>query len=195
MHNFQSSIQSILANEESRQRAKNYVLNMRSKKGQLSPYSMQGDQRNKIVFSNTNYDGFYDSKRKNNYEIKESIYRSNHNSQKEIVTVKQKNINDKQYFYNYGVNTPDKVIRVNKISKNYEENISSTRDPTYIGKNNPKNDSNMNRINSSRGVLNKNANNNNNLNMFRNANTNYPLNSISMLTTKRNNTRRIILII
>ena len=66
MHNFQSSIQSILANEESRQRAKNYVLNMRSKKGQLSPYSMQGDQRNKIVFSNTNYDGFYDSKRKNN---------------------------------------------------------------------------------------------------------------------------------
>ena len=32
MHNFQSSIQSILANEESRQRAKNYVLNMRSKK-------------------------------------------------------------------------------------------------------------------------------------------------------------------
>jgi hypothetical protein len=150
---------------------------MRSKKGQLSPYSMQGDQRNKIVFSNTNYDGFYDSKRKNNYEVKESINRSNHNSQKEIVTVKQKNINDKQYFYNYGVNTPDKVIRVNKISKNYEENISSTRDPTYIGKSNPKNDFNMNRINSSRGVLNKNANNNNNLNMFRNANTNYPLNS------------------
>ena len=168
---------------------------MRSKKGQLSPYSMQGDQRNKIIFPNTNYDGFYDSKRKNNYEVKESIYRSNHNSQKEIVTVKQKNINDKQYFYNYGVNTPDKVIRVNKISKNYEENLYSTRDPTYIGKSNPKNDFNMNRINSSRGVLNKNANNNNNLNMFRNANTNYPLNSISMLTTKRNNTRRIILII
>ena len=176
MHNFQSSIQSILANEESRQRAKNYVLNMRSKKGPLSPYSMQGDQR-KIIFSNTNYDGFYDPKRKNNYEIKENIYRSSNNSKKEIVAVKQKNMNDKQYYYNnYGVNTPDKVIRVNKITKNYEENINSTRDP-YIGKTNPKNDSNMNRINSSRGAFNKNANNNNSLNMFRNANTNYPLNS------------------
>ena len=107
MNNFQSSIQSILANEESRQRAKNYVLNMRSKKGQFSPYPIQSEPRNKNIYSNTNYDGFYDPKKKNNYEIKESIFRTNNHSTKEIVAVKQKNINDKQYYYNnFGNITP-----------------------------------------------------------------------------------------
>ena len=81
--NFQSSIQSILANEETRQKAKNYVLQMRNRQGQNSPSHFHNDYlRNKnISLSKTNYEGFYNTKQKRNLdEILQSNNRNNSNT-------------------------------------------------------------------------------------------------------------------
>ena len=193
--NFQSSIQSILANEETRQKAKNYVLQMRNRQIQNSPSKFPNDNlRNKdITFSKTNYDGFYDLRQRKNYGDMlqdNSNHKNNNYTGREMnrdVIYKQKvpypeinnyiNINEHV--------TPDKVIRVNKISK-YNDEI-----PSYSpseGNNNIyfKSNLGMNR-NRSKGVFNYNNKNNikqlnninlnNNTNLLRNAKTNYPLNN------------------
>ena len=71
IENFQSSIQNIFSNEENRQKAMKYVINMRNKRGNLSPYDMneglRSDKNNNIninninIFSKTINDGFYDT--------------------------------------------------------------------------------------------------------------------------------------
>ena len=47
IENFQSSIQNIFSNEENRQRAMKYVINMRSRRGNLSPYEYNEERNNK----------------------------------------------------------------------------------------------------------------------------------------------------
>ena len=71
IENFQTSIQNIFSNEEKRQKAMKYVINMRSKKGNLSPFELGENKRNSKnnnininninIFSKTINDGFYDS--------------------------------------------------------------------------------------------------------------------------------------
>ena len=192
--NFQSSVQSILGNEESRLKAKNFVLNMRSKRNNLSPYSIQNEYtKDRSTFSNTYYDKFYNPIQKSTYELpQDNVYR-NSNSRKEIIFKP----NDIQYSLNYDYGSSvNNVIKVNKTNKYYDDNSNtnlnqkqnSSRGPLYFYKNNLKNEPSMNR-NSSRGVFNVNNNNVSNANNFsnnnsnsnsttilRNANTNYPLN-------------------
>ena len=74
--NFQSSVQSILGNEEKRQKAKNFVLTMRSKRNNFSPNSIQNDyNKDSATFSNTYYEKFYNPIQKNNYEFSYSSNR------------------------------------------------------------------------------------------------------------------------
>ena len=74
--NFQSNIQRILANEESRQKAKNYVLKMRNKK--LSPNNKSEHHKKKtMVLSKTNYDGFYNIKQ--NRKLGDILQEKNNN--------------------------------------------------------------------------------------------------------------------
>ena len=196
--NFQSSIQNILANEETLQKAKNFVLQMRNKQGQNSPISFHNDYlRNKnINLSKTNYNRFYDTNHNKNLDdifqdknYNNRNFRNNSNTSrdnKREVLYKQKisypefnnyiNINDQ--------NIPDKVIRVNKIDKCYEEKPSIS--PNKNNNNNNiyfKSNLGINR-NHSRGVFNynnlkmNNINNiSNNVNKYKSSNTNYPLSS------------------
>jgi hypothetical protein len=180
--NFQSSVQSILGNEEKRQKAKNFVLTMRSKRNNFSPNSIQNDyNKDSATFSNTYYDKFYNPIQKSNYELpKENIYRNN-NSRKEKIYKP----NDILYSLNYDYGSSmNNVIKVNKANKYYDENPNpiSSRGPSNIYKNYLKNEPNMNR-NNSRGVFNLNNVNNgkifsnsNSTTILRNSNTNYPLN-------------------
>ena len=94
IENFQSSIQNIFSNEENRQRAMKYVINMRSRRGNLSPYEYNEERNNKNnnnininninIFSKTINDGFYDSTKNNKKnEIEREInnneiYRTNY---------------------------------------------------------------------------------------------------------------------
>lgn len=138
--NFQSSVQSILGNEEKRQKAKNYVLSMRSKRSNLSPYSIQNDYtKDKSTFSNTYYDKFYNPMQKSNYELPQDIIYKNKNSRKEIIFKP----NDIQYSLNYDYGSSmNNAIKVNKANKYYDENPNqnqnSSRGPSYIYKNNSK---------------------------------------------------------
>ena len=64
MPNFQSSIQSIFSNYEKRQKAKNYVMNLRNKTNLQSPYKIEDDYISKSKnqdFQSSNYGGFYDN--------------------------------------------------------------------------------------------------------------------------------------
>ena len=193
--NFQSSIQSILANEETRQKAKNYVLQMRNRQGQNSPSKFPNDfQRNKdINFSNTNYDGFYDIRQRKNYGDmlqENSNYKNNNYIGREMKTevmLKQKvpypRINNYISINEHG--TPDKIIRVNKLNKYNDEitsyNPSEGNNNIYfksnlgMNKNHSKGVFNYNNMNNIKKLNNININNNPNL--VRNANTNYPLNN------------------
>ncbi len=196
--NFQSSIQSILANEETRQKAKNYVLQMRCRQGQnSSPSKLSTDslKSKNANFSKTNYDGFYDMKHRknasailqdNNYKFNYSnnYIRNNSNSGREIkkeILLKEKT-SYPEFNNHMNINvqtTPDKVIRVNKIHKYYEEIPSFS--PGESNNIYYKNNIGMNR-NHSRGVFNYNNNlkeNNNisNMKKFKSSNTNYPLNN------------------
>ena len=133
--NFQSSIQSILANEETRQKAKNYVLQMRNRQGQNSPSKFPNDiLRNKdITFSKTNYEGFYDIRQTKNYG---DILQNNSNSKNNNYTGREMKRNvifkekvpypENNNYININEHvTPDKFIKVNKLNK-YNDEI-----PTY----------------------------------------------------------------
>ena len=58
IQNFQTSIQNIFSNEENRQRAMKYVINMRSKRGNLSPFELKeertDEKNNNININNIN---------------------------------------------------------------------------------------------------------------------------------------------
>ena len=171
--NFQSNIQSILANEETRQKAKNYVLSIRNKAN--SPFNISNKNIKGNNLSKTNYDGFYDKKNKknnygDNYELKkEVIYKS------KIPYPEYDNSNS--YIKIKEHNTPDKVIKVNKIINKYYDEI-----PTYSPiEGNIYYRSNLGiSKNSSRGNLipnniNNNMNMKNNIKIPTNNKTNYPL--------------------
>ena len=183
LSNFQSNIRNILANEETRQKAKNFVLGMRYRREQNSPFAQQSDfNKNRNNMSRTNYDGFYAQKPKNNYVIQENIYRNNNNMKKEVI-YQQRIISNRPYSgYNNFENrmepsTPDKTTKYNKKNNYYEEMPYNVGEGIYY-QNNLKNDLNMNRNNSRGGIINmSNINKMNNLNLFRNSKTNYPLNS------------------
>ena len=174
--NFQSSIQSILANEETRQKAKNYVIKLRNKQYTSPSYLNNNYIKNKN-FSKTNYD-FYEARQKKNLtDMLSENYRLNNNQKREFI-FKQKAAFPE--YNNYGQETPDKMIRVNKVNKYYDEipQYSPGDSKAYFRSN-----LGMNR-NNSRGVFNYNNNinninnyNNNNTKLLRNANTNYPLTS------------------
>ena len=183
--NFQSSIQSILANEETRQKAKNYVLKMRNRQGQNSPFHEPKNLKYKnINFSRTNYDGFYDVKQNKNIEIiKDNSYGNINRDKKEVIFKSKVPYPEFNNYINIREqNTPDKIIRVNKINKYYDEIPTySPREGNIYFRNNLAIDRN-----NSRGAFNisniNNLNNNNismknNINLHRNANTNYPLTS------------------
>ena len=62
MPNFQTSIQNIFSNEEKRQKAKNYIMNLRNKNATKPQYKVEEEQliKNKnLNFSGSNYGGFY----------------------------------------------------------------------------------------------------------------------------------------
>ena len=160
IQNFQTSIKNIFSDEEKRQKAKNYVMNLRNKNATKSQYKIEDDQimKNKnINFSGSNYGGFYnyDSLRKTYEILDKNSARTNtyyRTSQKEKPISLRKMID----------NSPEMnpgFIRVNKINKLNDEiryfrdsnyysnnNLVKTNNPGYL---NSQNDLNINNINNS----------------------------------------------
>ena len=144
IQNFQTSIQNIFSNEENRQRAMKYVINMRSKRGNLSPFELKderGDEKNNNIninniniFSRTINDGFYASP--NNKKNQANKSRDNKISQKtKFKAYKGFNI----YSNNLEQFIPENTLIDNKKSKLYEEyqgNNSSSSFRNNINKNN-----------------------------------------------------------
>ena len=169
--NFQSSIQSILANEESRQKAKNYVLKMRNK--QVSPNIKSEHHKKKtMVFSKTNYDGFYNIKQ--NRKLGDVLQENNNYKNNNFLEYNRYSNNNNNYINKNDQISPDKYIKVNKINRYFDEiPYSSDKDNIFVRSN-----LDMDRSNS-RGVFNYNniSKINNNTHNFKNSNTSYPLNS------------------
>jgi hypothetical protein len=142
--NFQSSIQNILSNEESRQKAMRYVIGMRNKSrgaSNASPFVIRNDYSRNVhetnntnstanIFSKTINDGFYDPRQKKNYVFDNDNYNYRYNYKERLktdLTNRPKNIVVTPYTgYNIYTNklepvTPDKAIRVNKVTRYYDE--------------------------------------------------------------------------
>ena len=195
--NFQSSIQNILANEEIRQRAQNYVIQLRNKQGPLSPGNYPNDYqriKNNNNLSRTNYDRFYDAKHKNiPYALpKYSKFQNNNDIGREIKReVINKKIVEHPDYSNYINNeqvTPERMIRVNKVAKYYDElpSFSQSEGNNIYLKNN------LGNRTQTRGAFNYNNMNNiyeysNKQKFVRNANTSYPLSCNRQRYTNNNN--------
>ena len=139
--NFQSSIQNILSNEESRQKAMRYVIGMRNKSrgaSNASPFVIRNDYSRKVheanntnttpnMFAKTINDGFYDPRQRNNNLFDNDNYNYRYKVLKTDLSNRPKNIIVTPYTgYNIYTNklepvTPDKAIRVNKITRYYDE--------------------------------------------------------------------------
>ena len=150
IQNFQTSIQNIFSNEENRQRAMKYVINMRSKRGNLSPFEFKeerGDEQNNNIninniniFSKTINDGFYTSSNNKNTPTYKS--RDNKINQKaKFKPYKGFNI----YSNNLDQFIPENTLINNKKnnlyeeyqsnkSSNYNNNINNNMYLTNIGK-------------------------------------------------------------
>ena len=178
--NFQANIQNILADEESRQKAKNFVLRMRNKQVN-SPLTKSEYNRNN--YSKTYYD-FYDyNKKKGVVDIAQE--RSNYKSKNYQKSAK-KDFNNNQIQYSNNKNyidtndqrTPDRYIKVNKINKYYEEMPFNPGEGNAYIRNNLGNKANSRVVFNPNNVNYLNNNNiNNNVNSMKNANTSYPLGS------------------
>ena len=166
---FQTSIQNIFSNEESRQKAKNYVLKIRNKKGSPLSTLSRNEENKKNDLSKTNRESskdLYNSKEKNNFEEKLDNNKSrNINYRDKMIYSKTNNINEQ--------NPTDRYIKINKVTKYYEEI------PYNSGKGNIYVRSNLEKSrNNNRGIL-KNAktsnpiNTNNRQNSIRNESVNY----------------------
>ena len=193
--NFQSSIQNILSDEETRQKAKNYVIQMRNKQAPLSP--IPNGPLNKNSFSNTN-DRFYDALQKNlPYPLpKYNNYIDNNNNERENKreNMYNQNILYPEYNNNNYINindqgNSDRTIKVNKINRFYNEihsyNLGEDNNNIYYK-------NNIGIRNYSRGNFNYNNKNNinnyknDNSNIQKNSNTNYPLGSNSQKNYNNN---------
>ena len=137
LENFQSSIQNIFSNEENRQKAMKYVINMRNRRGNLSPYEAKEERRlnknnnnininNINIFSKTINDGFYESP-----ELKSNYFANLPSSKKPAYKSRDKKINQKINFKPYtGYNIysnqldhfyPENSLTKEKKNKLYEE--------------------------------------------------------------------------
>ena len=142
--NFHSNLQNILSNEERRQKAMKYVIDMRNRKIQVSPaldknnhtrnVDLNDDYNNNNAFSKTINDGFYDAKKRNkngmenlyqeytNTNYKNNIYKNKYygrDLQKDYSGNKYNNANKPYRGYNIYTHymqpvSPDKLIKVNK---------------------------------------------------------------------------------
>ena len=144
--NFQTSIQNILSNEESRQKAMRYVIGMRNKSrgaSNASPFVIRNDysrnvhetnntntNTNSNMFAKTINDGFYDQRQRKNNMYDNDNYNYRYNYERNLKTdlsVRPRNIVVTPYTgYNIYTNklepvTPDKAIRVNKVTRYYDE--------------------------------------------------------------------------
>ena len=170
IENFQSSIQNIFSNEEKRQRAMKYVINMRSKRGNLSPFDINNGLRtsknnnininNINIFSKTINDGFYDTNTRPNY----SSSNKNKNSYKNQNKKNVQRIQLKPYSgFNIYSNKLEQFIPENSLmlenkNKLYEEYQSNkvgnhTNNNIYNSNNKPRdNSANLNNL-STRGKI------------------------------------------
>ena len=120
IQNFQTSIQNIFANDERRQKAKNYVINLRNKNNAQSPYHMEEEYiiKNKNdEFSASNYGGFYNKNAlQKTYEILEE--NAGNNLYNYRSSQKERPINMQKIFGNSPEHINNKgFIKVNKINK------------------------------------------------------------------------------
>ena len=154
IENFQSSIQNIFSNEEKRQRAMKYVINMRSKRGNLSPFDINDGIRtsknnnininNINIFSKTVNDGFYDSNYKNNPENNETLRKNYLSSNKYKSRDRKVNpkYKDKPYtgfnIYSNKIEQfiPENSLRFDKKNKLYDEYQSNNKNKNNIYINN-----------------------------------------------------------
>ena len=124
VQNFQTSIQNIFSNDEKRQKAKNYVLNLRSKNNNQSQYSLEDDYLSKNknnYFSKSNYGEFYN---KNNtirktYELLDD-YNDNDNYNNYRSSQKERHVNMRNILDN-SPEIKNGFIKVNKINKYNDE--------------------------------------------------------------------------
>ena len=108
IENFQTSIQNIFSNEENRQKAMKYVINMRSKRGNLSPFEYENNRPSKNsnininninIFSKTINDGFYDTNNNHKNDLMEKY-------------------DNQDIDYNLKLNNKNIINRNNYLSKN-----------------------------------------------------------------------------
>ena len=154
VQNFQTSIQNIFSNDEKRQKAKNYVLNLRSKNNNQSQYSLEDDYLSKNknnYFSKSNYGEFYN---KNNtirktYELLDD-YNDNDNYNNYRSSQKERHVNMRNILDN-SPEIKNGFIKVNKINK-YNDEIR------YFGNANNNNtyNKNNNLLSDTKQALNKN---------------------------------------
>ena len=154
IQNFQTSIQNIFSNDEKRQKAKNYVLNLRSKNNNQSQYSLEDDYLSKNknnYFSKSNYGEFYN---KNNtirktYELLDD-YNDNDNYNNYRSSQKERHVNMRNILDN-SPEIKNGFIKVNKINK-YNDEIR------YFGNANNNNtyNKNNNLLSDTKQALNKN---------------------------------------
>ena len=161
IENFQSSIQNIFSNEENRQRAMKYVINMRSKRTNLSPFEINDERRNEKnnnininninIFSKTINDGFYDTTKYNkNYLSNNKVkptYKSRDNKINQRIKFKPYN------GFNIYSNNLDQFISENSLIKDkknklYEEYQSNRTSNNKINNNSANNNIYLTNINS-----------------------------------------------
>jgi len=210
--NFHSNIQNILSNEERRQKAMKYVINMRYRKMQVSPFlernnharniDLNEDYNNNNAFSKTINDGFYDVKHRNknamenlyqehnptNTNYKKSIYKNTYygrDFQKDYSGNKYNNANKPYRGYNIYTNylQPITPDKVIKVNKNlYEQKYNDNY--RNIGKE-PNTGRSNSKSNNYNDVKNNYNNINNNLNTYRNT-VNYPQVNKQYYYTRKN---------
>ena len=156
--NFQSSIKNILSSEENRKKSMKYIIGLRNKSrgsSNKSPFVInQEDLRNAYesnkknatanMLSKTINDGFYDPRQRNDFMFDKDNYKSKYNYKRKLKTdlINQpKNIVVKPFTgYNIYTNnlepiTPNKTIRVNRLSKYYDEISFPSESNIYVRNN------------------------------------------------------------
>ena len=133
IQNFQSSIQNIFSNDEKRQKAKNYVINLRSKNNTQSPFqkdekNLQKNKTKNEFFSGTNYGRFYNDNLRRTYEIlneNNNYYRSSQKERPNPINLKNVFDNNDSPEINTGFIKVNKINRVKDEKLIYDNNINS----------------------------------------------------------------------
>lgn len=156
--NFQSSIKNILSSEENRKKSMKYIIGLRNKSrgsSNKSPFVInKEDMKNAYETNNKNVaanilsktinDGFYDPGQRNDFMHDNDNYKSKYNYKRKLKTdlINQpKNIVVTPYTgYNIYTNnlepiTPNKTIRVNRLTKYYDEISFPSESNIYVRNN------------------------------------------------------------